>query len=221
MEETIKMYKAEVNNKMQILELFCGTKSFSKVALRRGHTTQTIDNDKIHQPDWCIDIQDISIDDIYIRPDIIWASPPCTCFSVASIGKHWTGGKKAYIPKTTQAEDAIKIIEKTKEIIEALAPRFWFIENPRGVLRKLPVLKGYKRSTVTYCQYGDKRMKPTDIWTNCNMTFKPPCKNGSPCHAAAPRGSRTGTQGLKGPIERGKVPETLCEDILKYCEAFL
>ena len=54
------------------------------------------------------------------------------------------------------------------------------------------------RYTVTYCQYGDNRMKPTDIWTNhpCPK-FKPPCKNGDPCHVSAPRGSQTGTQGLK------------------------
>ena len=55
------------------------------------------------------------------------------------------------------------------------------------------------RYTVTYCQYGDKRMKPTDIWTNHpNPKFKPMCKNGDPCHEKAPRGSRSGTQGIKG-----------------------
>ena len=40
------------------------------------------------------------------------------------------------------------------------------------------------------------------------------CKNGDDCHESAPRGSRTGTQGLNNAFERSKVPEELCSDIL-------
>ena len=46
------------------------------------------------------------------------------------------------------------------------------------------------------------------------------CKNGQPCHEAAPRGSRTGTQGLKNDYERSKVPYELCHELIeriKYC----
>ena len=61
-------------------------------------------------------------------------------------------------------------------------------------MRKMECMQDLPRYTVTYCQYGDTRMKPTDIWTNHpNPKFKPPCKNGDKCHVAAPRGSRTGT----------------------------
>jgi len=71
------------------------------------------------------------------------------------------------------------------------------------------------RYTVTYCQYGDERMKPTDIWTNHpNPNFKPPCKNGAPCHTPAPRGSRTGTQGIRGKKQRAVIPKELCEHIV-------
>ena len=79
-------------------------------------------------------------------------------------------------------------------------------------------MSDYKRHTITYCQYGDNRMKPTDIWTNSNTWIpKPACKNGNNCHVSAPRGSRTGTQGLKGAYERSKIPEKLCYEILKSC----
>ena len=44
------------------------------------------------------------------------------------------------------------------------------------------------------------------------------CKNGDPCHVSAPRGSKTGTQGLKGSIERSKIPQKLCEHIVDICE---
>lgn len=69
------------------------------------------------------------------------------------------------------------------------------------------------------CQYGDERMKPTDIWTNHpNPKFKPMCKNGDPCHTPAPRGSKTGTQGLKNKIERARIPRELCKHIVEICE---
>jgi hypothetical protein len=79
-------------------------------------------------------------------------------------------------------------------------------------------MDNFIRHTVTYCQYGDNRMKPTDIWTNSNVwTPRKPCKNGDSCHISAPRGSRTGTQGLKGAYERSKIPELLCKEILESC----
>ena len=91
------------------------------------------------------------------------------------------------------------------------------MENPRGVLRKLDVVKDLPRNTVWYCTYGDDRAKPTDIWTNDkNWTPRPVCHNGNKdCHhAPAPRGSRTGTQGRKNNHERSKVPQDLCLEIL-------
>ena len=45
------------------------------------------------------------------------------------------------------------------------------------------------------------------------------CKNGNLCHISAPRGSKTGTQGLKGNMERSVVPRDLCLEIIKLCEA--
>lgn len=104
-------------------------------------------------------------------------------------------------------------------LIKELNPKYWFIENPRGGMRKMNFMKDLPRYTVTYCQYGDTRMKPTDIWTNHpNPKFKPMCKNGSPCHVAAPRGSRTGTQGLKNSLIRSIIPNELCNHIVKISE---
>ena len=92
-------------------------------------------------------------------------------------------------------------------------------ENPRGGMRKVRWMKDIPIYTVTYCQYGDNRMKPTDIWTNHpNPKFKPMCKNGQPCHVSAPRGSKTGTQGLKGSVLRSIIPSELCEHIVTISE---
>jgi len=178
-------------------------------------SSDLIEFEGIHYP---ISILDFDVTKVPFKPDIIWASPPCTGFSVAAIGHHWSGGKGAYIPKTETAKLGIELVRKTLEIIEHFQPTFWFMENPRGVLRKLDVVKGLNKQSVTYCQYGDERMKPTDIWTNSIMwTPKPMCKNGDPCHVAAPRGSRTGTQGRANAYERSKIPAELCLEILKSC----
>ena len=98
------------------------------------------------------------------------------------------------------------------------------MENPRGKLRKLDVVKDFDRATVWYCKYGDTRAKPTDIWTNnlyniySENGWRPreECFNGNKmCHHQSARGSRTGTQGIKGNYLRSKIPNELCIEILK------
>ena len=199
---------------MKVLELFAGSRSFSKVAEEMDMETFTSDFNSFDKIDYVVDILNFNINLLPFKPDIIWASPPCTTFSIASCSTHWTIDKK---PKTEKCIKGIKIIKKTLDIINILKPKYWFIENPRGLLRKMEFMQNLGiRHTVTYCQYGDNRMKPTDIWTN-NKNWKPRkmCKNGMPCHESAPRGSRTGTQGLKGNYERSIVPYELCKEILE------
>lgn len=206
---------------MKILELFSGTQSISKVFRANKWQCFTIDNNPVFEKTttWSVNILEVTAQDIldkFGRPDVIWASPPCTAFSVAAMGKHWGGGNQVYRPNTEFAKLSMQIVKHTLKLIEELKPKYYFIENPRGVLRKLRVMKGLPRYTITYCQYGDKRMKPTDIWTNHpNPKFKPMCKNNAKCHERAPRGSDSGTQGLKDAIERARLPKDLCRHIYK------
>ena len=207
-----------MGNSMKVLELFAGSRSVGKAAEALGMEVFSSDVNGFPGIHYQVDIINFDVSKVPFQPDIIWASPPCTTFSVASIGHHWQGGSRAYIPKTEAAVMGKAIAMKTVEIIRHFNPQFFFIENPRGLLRKMDFMQTMMRHTVTYCQYGDTRMKPTDIWTN-NMIWnpRPVCKNGDPCHVAAPRGARTGTQGLKGSYDRSKVPEQLCQEILKSC----
>lgn len=155
------------------------------------------------------------------HPDIIWASPDCTSYSVAAISHHRRKNEKTGTlePISDYAKFCDSVNQHVLQLIEKLKPKYWFIENPRGGLRKMEWMQNLPRYTVTYCQYGDIRMKPTDIWTNHpDPQFKPPCHNGDLCHVYAPRGSRTGTQGLKDSIQRAVIPFELCNHIVDICE---
>jgi hypothetical protein len=200
------------------IELFSGTKSFSKVMAKHNYNTLTIDDDETLSPTICENMMNVDASDFDFPVEFLWASPPCQGFSVAVIGRNWN---RDYTPKTESARIAMELAQKTIELIETIKPKYWFIENPRGMLRKMPFMEEFLkrnkgiRHTVSYCQYGDTRMKPTDIWTNALFwTPKPICKPKSSCHESAPRGSRTGTQGLKNAKDRGVIPPALFEEII-------
>lgn len=210
---------------MKVLELFAGTRSISKAFKKRGHEVFSVDWDKdFDNIDLYADIGKLTANDIiekFGKPDVIWASPDCTTFSVAAISHHRKKNIKTgnLEPVTEYAKFCDEVDQHMLDLIKELNPTYWFIENPRGGMRKMSWMASLPRYTVTYCQYGEKRMKPTDIWTNHpNPKFKPACKNGDSCHESAPRGSKTGTQGLKGSKKRSIIPYELCEHIVDICE---
>lgn len=117
------------------------------------------------------DISQVTAQDIlekFGHPDVIWASPDCTTFSIAAISHH-----RRKNPETGNLDpisDYAKFCDATDQhvvsLIKELTPTYYFIENPRGGMRKMTWMQDLPRYTVTYCKYGDTRMKPTDIWTN-------------------------------------------------------
>lgn len=231
-----------MEKQLTVVELFCGTKSFSKECEKRGYKTFTIDNDPQHNPDLCIDIMEFEIDmlpDEFRNPNVVWASPPCQKFSIMTVYRNWTKKGDKYIPKSDDSIKALQIIEKTLKIIQELNPKYYIIENPMGMLRKQEIMQNLHRDTVTYCQYGLEYQKKTDLWNNLNHMFRPVCSPRSPCHVRAPRGSKYGIQGVNGfrqnreqkhPIDisrenrknaqvlRGIVPKELCNEILDHID---
>lgn len=210
---------------MKIMELFAGTRSVSKAFEANGHETFSVEWDKsFTNISLYADIGKLTAQDVINLcggvPDVIWASPDCTTYSVAAISKHRHKGADGNLyPVSDYAAFCDAVNAHVVELIKELNPRYWFIENPVGGLRKMDFMQGLPRYTVTYCQYGERRQKPTDIWTNHpNPEFKPACKRGAPCHDAAPRGAKTGTQALKNAREKAKIPVQLCQHVVEICE---
>lgn len=216
---------------MKVLELFAGTRSIGKAFEKRGHEVFSVEwNKDFENIDLYADILTVTAEDIiqqFGRPDVIWASPDCTTFSIAAISHHRRKNPETgnLDPVSEYAKFCDKVDKHVLQLIRDLNPKYYFIENPRGGMRKMEWMQGLPRYTVTYCQYetdkpaSERRMKPPDIWTNHpDPRFKPMCKNGSPCHEAAPRGSKTGTQGLKGSKDRSVIPAQLCDHIATICE---
>jgi hypothetical protein len=210
---------------MKVLDLFAGLGGASRAFKERGHDVTTLDLDPRFGCTITENILEVRWAELarFGPYDFIWASPPCECFSVASIGHHWTKGEDSNEPKTPEAVIAQLLVTRTLELIEGLYPRAWIMENPRGMLRKLPCVRGLPRVTVTYCQYGETRMKPTDLWGHFPTGWRPRpmCHPKDPCHESAPRGARTGTQGIKGAAERAVVPYALSLELCLAMEEML
>lgn len=210
---------------MNVLELFAGSRSFGKVAESKGHNVFSIDWENYKDIDLQIDIEFLKPENIPFIPDIIWGSPDCTTYTIAAISHHRNGvyPKSEYAIKCDRVNQ--NVISLIKHFLKLNPNLKFYIENPRGMMRKMPFMKGIPRTTVWYCRYGDTRAKPTDIWSNNIYSIfndtgwkpKPQCHNrNKKCHhEEAPRGSDTGTQGKKGSYERSRIPDLLCSEILQ------
>jgi len=209
------------DKRLRILDLWSGSGSATKIWKEQGHEVITVDINPSNNPTICKDIIDVTFEELqeYGYFDFIWASPDCRIFSIANLhSRHFVYHEGILTVNTKEAEEMIKRVKHTLDLIYDLSPSWWILENPRGMLRKMPFMENYNRTTVTYCQYGDFRMKPTDLWGEFpfNWNSRPMCKNGDPCHEASPRGSPTGTQRLKLK-DRQKVPQELTKEIYEAC----
>lgn len=237
---------------LTVIDLFAGTGSATAAFARLGHRVFRVELDDRFDPDLAADMRTVTAHMLPSPVDLLWASPPCTSYSVGSFRHHWTAsttcrtcgsamrraprerwwhayqpsctkvspGPLRLTPRSPTAELGRELLAATLRLVEETSPRWWIIENPRGLMRKMPELADVERRTITHCQYGDpRRMKPTDLFGVFPPGFDArACRNGAPCHVAAPRGARTGTQGL-GPVEAAMLPPGLGVELVAACEA--
>lgn len=126
---------------MKVLELFAGTKSIGKAFEARGHDVYSIEWDKSFGGiDLYEDIMKVQASDIiekFGRPDVIWASPDCSTYSIAAISHHRVKEDTGNLAAVSEyAKFCDRVNQHVLCLILALSPKYWFIENPRGGMRK-------------------------------------------------------------------------------------
>ena len=230
---------------MKILELFAGSRSFSKVAEELGMEIYTSDINDFEGINQVCDIIDFDTSK-FKSPDVIWASPPCEKWSLAcgvkggniywesikdkgeTIGikprENFNVNSKYKILKTPkkvkeERDLHINILDKTLDIINFYKPKYYFIENPFGYMRFYLQDKVDYVNYCTYCQYGFPYRKPTNIFSNVKLDLKH-CNIGSDCHS-----NNLYNRGKQNKIreksivntyyDRSKVPQQLCKEIIK------
>jgi site-specific DNA-cytosine methylase len=160
----------------RLLELFCGTKSVGKIFETEGYEVISLDFNKKFN---ATHTEDILTWDYTIYPsnyfDVIWASPDCTTWSLATGGKYRIkasiyGLNNQHQEKSTMANN---MVLRVIEILKYFQPKSWFIENPRGLLQHFPPLTEFieeynaNMNLVYYANYNNWGFpKPTNIWSN-------------------------------------------------------
>ena len=98
----------------KILELFAGSRSIGKAAEALGLQVFSSDLKSFEGINYAVDVLEFDTKEVPFVPDVIWASPPCTTYSIAAISHHRNGTE----PKSDFAKKSDKMLEKIKELIE-------------------------------------------------------------------------------------------------------
>ena len=142
---------------MRLLELFSGTGSVGNVFKEHGWDVVSLDRDL--PADISTDIMDWDYMNSPYPPkhfDVIWASPPCTEYSIAK-----TRGVR-------NLQLANNIVQRTLEILNYFDPIIFFVENPQtGLLKHQPFMRHLSYNDVDYCKHGMPYRKRTRLWNNC------------------------------------------------------
>lgn len=225
---------------MRVLDLYAGLKGWSEPFAQRGHNVTTLDYLPEFNCDITVDILEWDYKSIPAPHIILASPPcekfSTMGFQYGWFDQMWNRARQTWetVPMTDEADHALALVAKTVEIIRYFGPRWWVIENPKALLRSTeaipdawtsgvrdPKTKKMLPHSVWYCHYGEHRAKPTDLWGHFprDLRLEPPCHNQRPEHPAdcccrdhtsAPRGSRTGTQGMNRELS-AKIPFPLAD----------
>lgn len=209
------------NRSLRVLVLFSGSGSVEK-AIRLLYPDVTlhiiaVDLSPTSSATHIVDIREFARTSVFDWDpgyfDILWASPPCTEYSRAKSVGHRELGM------------ADTLIAATLACLIWLKPRYWFVENPVGMLATRPLMLPFQPYLryVSYCRYGEPVRKDTCIWTNAPVTNLRICRKGTFCATKAAHGHHTRTA-QAGPTSQAPgsgpsrnvyhIPEPLLGDLL-------
>lgn len=112
---------------MKVLELFAGTRSIGKAFEAHGHQVFSVEWDKSFENiDLYEDVLKVTPEEIvkrFGRPDVIWASPDCTTYSIAAISHHRKrGGGQNLDAVSEYAQFCDRVNLHVHNLIMALSP---------------------------------------------------------------------------------------------------
>ena len=132
----------------KMLDLFCGTKSMAKAFEKEGWETYTVDWEEKFEPTLCCDVNTLTVENIIELcggvPDFVHLSPDCTSYSIAAISHHRRKNPETgnLDPVSDYAKFCDALDQHVLRLILTLSPKYWFIENPRGGMRKMQWMQG-------------------------------------------------------------------------------
>jgi len=145
-------------NRNIILDLCGGTGSWSRPYKAAGYDVRvlTLPGHDVTKTVFNHDKKELTVNDMTInvkRITGILAAPPCTEFSLA----------KGSSPRDFR--EAMEVVNACLDIVWFVQCYgrlvFWALENPRGLLRRF---LGRPAFTFEQWQYGNDKIKPTDLW---------------------------------------------------------
>ena len=208
-------------NPPHLLELFSGTGSIGKVFRAAGWRVTSVDCEPRFGPTICCDVLQLEPGMVEGNVDLIWASPPCTMYSIART--------TAKTPRDLDGSDLL--VQKVIDLADQLWC-YYFMENPHsGLLKSRNVVQGIPMCVVDYCMYagGDfphKARKRTSVWTNTSWTPERRlcskdcghCVDGRHLDVAQ-RGPAPGRPTNRHTLEQlYAIPPELAGDILRWAE---
>lgn len=115
---------------LRMLDLFCGLGGASAAMRDRGWVVDSLDIDPAFNATWTADL--LTWTPPKRKYDLVWASPPCTEFSKWSM-RCWY---------KNPASPSLALVKRCVEVVAAVQPRFWILENVQGAVQWLTPLLG-------------------------------------------------------------------------------
>ncbi len=211
---------------MRLLELFSGTGSVGRAFEHFGWEVVSLDNEKRFGPTIVADV--LAWDYASAFPvghfDAVWASPPCTQFSLCRTNN--------VTPRDLDLGDSLVV--KALEIIAHFRPKVWMLENPStGLLKTRPYMQDLPRKEVCYCRYGFGYRKATFVWNTLGDFWRPQpmCTKHDRCKIARDGVHPFTAQQRAGKCSDGtrregdrftrdelyQIPPLLCQELARAC----
>lgn len=170
----------------KMLDLCSGLGGASEAMLNHGWDVKRIENNLLLQqvPNteiMCVEklhselkLKLLQGQEITEEIDLVWASPPCTDFS---LGYNAPRSVAARAGEEYYPADAIDLVMTCKEIIDMIQPQYWIIENVRGSIKYLEPILGSPSMKIdsivlwgkfpSFCmEPGYKHVKDDSLWSD-------------------------------------------------------